>query len=75
VQNVEKLRIAEEVRILEDSCRILTKDLARECTMSTRMTTRNHELEEQNQSQEVVLSTLLGTENVARIYNLEMELA
>jgi hypothetical protein len=75
VQNVEKLRIAEEVRNLEDSCRILTEDLARECAVSTRMTARNHELEEQSQSREAVLSALLGTENVARVYNLETELA
>jgi hypothetical protein len=75
VQNVEKLRIAEEVRILEDSCRILTEDLARECAVSTRMIACNHELEEQSQSREAVLSALLGTEIVARVYNLETELA
>jgi hypothetical protein len=39
------------------------------------MTARNHELEEQSQSREVVLSALLGTEKVARVYNLETELA
>jgi hypothetical protein len=38
------------------------------------MTTHHHEIEEQNQLQEAMLEELLGTKNLARVYNSEMEL-